>query len=256
MRNLSGCVFSRSLSFVLCSPAASFLSKSSQTLHNFPISSRQFSSFSFFQPVTTSANFSLCFARHNGLQTWTTENAKELTEILKSMEASGSEAEIVKVRARLMESATPYIYELADQIVELDPREGVQLLGLLAIKLGIDPTEALTSGFGGGGGGGGARGGSGGAEPAASAPEPEKKADAKPAAPAEPALVKLRLKSVGDQKFKILKEIRALRPELQLVETKGLIDNLPSTLKDGLTPEEGKKWAEKFKEAGGEVELV
>jgi len=56
-------------------------------------------------------------------------------------------------------------------------------------------------------------------------------------------------------KYKVLKEIRALKPGMNIAESKKYIENLPQILKEGVTKDEADKWQQKIKEAGGEVTL-
>jgi len=63
------------------------------------------------------------------------------------------------------------------------------------------------------------------------------------------------VKVADDAKFKVLKEVRALRPGMTVSDSKKFVENLPSILKEAVPKEEAQKWAEKIKEAGGEVKL-
>jgi large subunit ribosomal protein L7/L12 len=78
------------------------------------------------------------------------------------------------------------------------------------------------------------------------------------AAPAEEAQEKTEftvvLKSVGDKKIQVLKEVRALTG-LGLKEAKELIDNLPKPIKEGVSKEEAEKIKATLEGAGATVEI-
>jgi len=57
-------------------------------------------------------------------------------------------------------------------------------------------------------------------------------------------------------KIKVLKEIRVLKPGMQLMESKNMVENLPQTLREGAPEDEAKKWQEKLVAAGGKVEVT
>ena len=62
------------------------------------------------------------------------------------------------------------------------------------------------------------------------------------------------LTSAGDQKIKVLKEVRAITG-LGLKEAKDLIDNLPKPLKEGVAKEEAEKIKATLEELGAKVEI-
>ncbi len=62
------------------------------------------------------------------------------------------------------------------------------------------------------------------------------------------------LVSAGDQKIKVLKEVRALTG-LGLKEAKELIDNLPKPLKEGVSKEEAEKIKTTLEGLGAKVEI-
>ena len=62
------------------------------------------------------------------------------------------------------------------------------------------------------------------------------------------------LTSAGDQKIKVLKEVRAITG-LGLKEAKDLIDNLPKPLKEGVSKEEAEKIKATLEELGAKVEI-
>ena len=81
---------------------------------------------------------------------------------------------------------------------------------------------------------------------------------AAPAAAAEAAEEKtefdLILKSAGAEKIKVIKVVREVTG-LGLKEAKALVDEAPSTVKEGLSKEDCDKFAAQFKEVGAEIEV-
>ena len=62
------------------------------------------------------------------------------------------------------------------------------------------------------------------------------------------------LKSAGSAKINVIKEVRGLLG-LGLKEAKDLVDDAPSTVKEGISKEEAEKIAEALKAAGAEIEI-
>ena len=62
------------------------------------------------------------------------------------------------------------------------------------------------------------------------------------------------LSGVGDQKIKVIKEIRAIT-SLGLKEAKELVESAPQPIKEGVTKEEAAEIKEKIEAVGGTVEL-
>jgi len=58
----------------------------------------------------------------------------------------------------------------------------------------------------------------------------------------------------GDKKIQVLKVVRELTG-LGLKEAKDIVDNLPKTIKEGLTKEEAQNWKSKLEEVGATVEV-
>ncbi len=63
------------------------------------------------------------------------------------------------------------------------------------------------------------------------------------------------LKGFGDKKIQVIKEVRALTG-LGLKEAKDLVDNVPKTVKEGISKEEAEDARKKLEEAGATVELA
>lgn len=137
---------------------------------------------------------------------------------------------------------SPRALAIADAYMELNMLEAFQLQRLLQVRLGI-PDDALF--------------GSGPAVAASSAsasdaPVVEEKVEE--AAPVA-ASYTIRLASFEDgAKFKVLKEIRALKPGLSLAECKNLIDNLPSVLVENADKETVAKWQEALTAVGAQIQ--
>ncbi|MCR4287510.1 MAG: 50S ribosomal protein L7/L12 [Deltaproteobacteria bacterium] len=62
------------------------------------------------------------------------------------------------------------------------------------------------------------------------------------------------LKSVGAEKIKVIKEVRAVTA-LGLKEAKDLVEGAPKTLKEGVTKEEAEKIKKQVESAGAQVEI-
>ncbi len=62
------------------------------------------------------------------------------------------------------------------------------------------------------------------------------------------------LTSVGDKKIQVLKELRAVT-QLGLKEAKGIIDTVPSAVKENISKEEAEKIKTKLEEVGAKVEV-
>jgi large subunit ribosomal protein L7/L12 len=62
------------------------------------------------------------------------------------------------------------------------------------------------------------------------------------------------LTGAGDQKIKVIKEVRAIT-SLGLKEAKELVESVPQNIKEGVTKEEATEIKEKIEAVGGSVEL-
>jgi len=62
------------------------------------------------------------------------------------------------------------------------------------------------------------------------------------------------LAGVGDQKIKVIKEVRAIT-SLGLKEAKELVESAPQPIKEGVSKEEAAEIKEKIEAVGGSVEL-
>ena len=79
-------------------------------------------------------------------------------------------------------------------------------------------------------------------------------ADAGAAAEEEKTEFDVILAGAGDQKIKVIKEIRAIT-SLGLKEAKDLVESAPQPIKAGVSKEEAKDIKEKIEAAGGTVEI-
>lgn len=62
------------------------------------------------------------------------------------------------------------------------------------------------------------------------------------------------LTSVGDQKIKVIKEVRGIT-SLGLKEAKDLVESCPSPIKEGVSKDEAEAIKKKIEEVGGTVEI-
>ena len=62
------------------------------------------------------------------------------------------------------------------------------------------------------------------------------------------------LAAAGDQKIKVIKEVRAITA-LGLKEAKGLVEGAPTPIKEGVSKEEAAEIKEKIEAVGGTVEI-
>jgi len=146
----------------------------------------------------------------------------------------------------------PEIQELADKIASLNMVQYFMLMNALAAKTGV--SLDILVGRGGGGGGGGMNFSSE-AKPASSSEAPAEKE--KPAPPPKPKTsynIKL-LKMDEGVKYKVLKEFRALKPNLSLTDAKKLLENLPKVILENTPKEEGEKIIKQLLAAGATAEL-
>lgn len=121
------------------------------------------------------------------------------------------------------------VKELAEQLVNLTIKEANELATVLEEEYGIKPAATAVAVAGPVGGG-----------------------DA--AAAEEQTEFDVILKSAGDKKIGVIKEVRAVTG-LGLKEAKDLVDGAPSTVKEQVSKAEAEELKAKLEEAGAEVEL-
>ncbi|EFA81493.1 hypothetical protein PPL_05481 [Heterostelium album PN500] len=129
------------------------------------------------------------------------------------------------------------VEDIVGQIEKLSLLEVIELTSLLQTRLGIPDIDIGSLG------GGAAPAGA--AAPAAAAAAPPK------------SEYQVRLTKVPEgAKYKIIKELREIKPSLSLMETKGLVEKLPSVIADKVSKEEADKIIAKIKAAGAESEAA
>jgi large subunit ribosomal protein L7/L12 len=121
------------------------------------------------------------------------------------------------------------IKELAESLVGLTIKEANDLAQLLDDEYGIKPAAAAVAVAGPAAGGGG------------EAAEEQTEFD-------------VILKSAGDKKINVIKEVRAITG-LGLKEAKEMVDSAPSTIKEAVSKDEADELKSKLEGAGAEVEV-
>ncbi len=123
------------------------------------------------------------------------------------------------------------IKQLGDQIVQLSLMQAKELADYLKEEHGIEPAAGgavMVAGLAGAG---------------AAAEEVEEKTS-----------FDVILKSFGDKKIQVIKEVRALT-SLGLKEAKELVDNVPKPVKEGVSKEDAEAAMKQLEEAGATVEI-
>ena len=59
----------------------------------------------------------------------------------------------------------------------------------------------------------------------------------------------------GDKKINVIKEVRAVRPDLGLKEAKDLVEGAPQNVKENISKQEAEEIKKKLEAAGAKVEL-
>lgn len=131
------------------------------------------------------------------------------------------------------------IKELGDKIAALTLVQAKELADYLKEAYGIEPAAggAVVMAAGPAAAGGGAAGGG------ATAAAPEKTS------------FTVILKSAGDKKIQVIKEVRALT-NLGLKEAKDLVDGAPKPVKENISKQEAEAAKKQLEEAGAVVEIV
>ena len=119
--------------------------------------------------------------------------------------------------------------DFAEQLVSLTVKEVNELAGILKEEYGIEPAAAAVAVAAGGGAGGG------------DAEEEKSEFDVILTAP-------------GGSKLAVVKLVKELTG-LGLKDAKGLVDNAPSPIKEGVAKDEAEALKAQLEEAGAEVEL-
>jgi large subunit ribosomal protein L7/L12 len=124
------------------------------------------------------------------------------------------------------------IKEIGDKIVGLTLMQAKELGDYLKDEYGIEPAAGAVMMAG----------------PATAAGAPAEKAE-------EKTTFDVVLKSFGDKKIQVIKEVRALTA-LGLKEAKDLVDGVPKPVKQGVSKEEAEAAKKQLEAAGAVVELV
>jgi large subunit ribosomal protein L7/L12 len=119
------------------------------------------------------------------------------------------------------------VKDIAEQLVNLTVKEANELATVLEEEHDIKPAAGPAVVAGGGGEGGGEE---------------------------EQTEFDVVLTGPGDKKIAVIKEVRSITG-LGLKEAKGLVDDAPSPIKEGVGKDEAEELKSKLEEAGGEVEL-
>jgi large subunit ribosomal protein L7/L12 len=91
-------------------------------------------------------------------------------------------------------------------------------------------------------------GGGGGAAPGAGAAAPAEAAE-------EQTEFTVVLAAGGDKKINVIKEVRAVRPDLGLKEAKDLVEGAPQNVKENVSKQEAEDVKKKLEEAGATVQI-
>ena len=80
--------------------------------------------------------------------------------------------------------------------------------------------------------------------------------DAGPAAAAEEQTeFTVVLTSGGDKKINVIKEVRAVRPDLGLKEAKDLVEGAPQTVKENVSKQEAEDIRKRLEDAGAQIQV-
>ena len=125
----------------------------------------------------------------------------------------------------------------------MDTEEIVESVGNMTIKELTELVEAIEEEFG---------VSAEAAAPVAAAPQGQAAGGGEDAG--EPETIDLVLTNTGQKKIKVIKELKEITGK-GLKECKSLVDDLPSTIQEGLDEEEADKLKKQLEELGAEVEL-
>lgn len=120
--------------------------------------------------------------------------------------------------------------DILNAIAEMSVMEVVELVEAMEEKFGVSAAAAIA------------------VAPAAGG------ADAGAEAAPEQTEFNLELTAAGDQKIKVIKEVRAITG-LGLKEAKAMVDGVPAIIKEAVSKEEAEDIKKQFEEVGASVEL-
>ena len=124
------------------------------------------------------------------------------------------------------------LQQLVDDLSALTVLEAAELSKLLEEKWGVSAAAPVAVA---------AAPGAGGAAPAEAAEEQT-----------EFTVV---LTAGGDKKINVIKEVRAVRPDLGLKEAKDLVEGAPQNVKENISKQEAEEIKKKLEEAGASVQI-
>ncbi|WFD24588.1 54S ribosomal protein L12, mitochondrial [Malassezia equina] len=136
-------------------------------------------------------------------------------------------------------AASPKITGIVDSIEKLTLLEAAELVQELKTRLNITDIAMPA------------------AAPAAPAAAPAEEAPAEEK-PKEKTLFTLKFVGLATDsaKAKVIKEVKAINSNMNLVEAKKFVESAPQTLKENVTKEDAEKIKEAVEKAGGKIELV
>ena len=147
------------------------------------------------------------------------------------------------------------IQKIVSDIMQLNMAETILITDLLQEKLGITNEQLMPSPMMYGNAGNFAQQ----QQQQTQAPTEETKVEEAPKEPEAPKRTSFNIKLTNiteGNKIKVLKVIRNLKKGMALMESKTLIDNLPSIIGENIPPEEAdEKWKKALEEVGATVEL-
>jgi len=143
------------------------------------------------------------------------------------------------VRALEDSAASPKIAGIVDSIEKLTLLEAAELVQELKTRLNITDIAMPA------------------AAPAAPAAAPAEEAPAEEK-PKEKTLFTLKFVGLATDsaKAKVIKEVKAINTNMNLVEAKKFVESAPQTLKENVTKEDAEKIKEAVEKAGGKIELA
>ncbi|KZT13145.1 uncharacterized protein LAESUDRAFT_30781 [Laetiporus sulphureus 93-53] len=134
-------------------------------------------------------------------------------------------------------SADPKLNKIVDDISGLTLLQAADLISLLKSRLNIQEIAMPAA--------------AGPSAPAAAAPE-----EAAEEKPKEKTVFTVKLESFdASAKPKIIREVKAMVPNLTLIEAKKFVEALPQTLKENLPKEEAEKMQKTFMDLGAVIKL-
>jgi large subunit ribosomal protein L7/L12 len=124
------------------------------------------------------------------------------------------------------------LQDLVDNLSALTVMEASELSKLLEEKWGVSAAAPVAAA---------AAPGAGGAAPAEAAEEQTE--------------FTVILTAGGDKKINVIKEVRAVRPDLGLKEAKDLVEGAPQAVKENVSKQEAEEVKKKLEEAGASVQI-